>query len=250
MRILVINPNTTRSMTQSIADAARRAASPGTEIVGITPRYGAEGIDCAFESFVSAVAVMDAVATFPEAYDAIVMAGFGEHGREGVQEITTVPVIDICEASAHAAMMIGRSYSVVTTLDRSVASIEDRLLLAGLSARCASVRSTGLSTLDIDHDPAGAVEAIVEQVRQAVDHDRAEVICLGCGGLAGLDEAVTARLAVPVVDGVATGVRFAESLVAVGLTTSKVRTYAPPEPKKIIGWPISAHLPASIDQTA
>src|SRR6476659_6967221 len=109
MRILVINPNTTQSMTDTIAASARRFASPGTTIVPLTPAYGADGIDCNFESFISAVAVMDTVVTYPDPFDAIVMAGFGEHGREGVQEITTVPVIDMCEASAHAAMMVGRS---------------------------------------------------------------------------------------------------------------------------------------------
>lgn len=242
MRILVINPNTTQSMTDSIAASARKFASPGTEIVALTPAYGADGIDCNFESFISAVAVLDTVATYNGDYDAIVMAGFGEHGREGVQEITTVPVIDICEASAHAAMMVGRAYSVVTTLDRSIASIEDRLLLAGLSDRCASVRSTGMSTLELDEDPQRALAAIVEQARQAVEKDRAEVICLGCGGMAGLDEAIADQLGVPVVDGVAAGVRFAESLVGIGLTTSKVGTYATPDIKTIVGWPLSAHL--------
>ena len=236
MRILVVNPNTTRSMTDAIAASARRSASPGTEIVPVTPRYGADGVDCAFESLLSAVAVMDAVVTYQGPYEAIVMAGFGE-------ELTTVPVIDICEASAHAAMMVGRSYSVVTTLDRSVAAIEDRLLVAGLSARCASVRATGLSTLELDEDPQRAVEAVVEQARRAVREDRAEVICLGCGGLAGLDQAISTQLGVPVVDGVPAGVRFAESLVGIGLTTSKVGTYAPPDPKTIIGWPLSHHLP-------
>ena len=242
MRILVINPNTTQSMTDTIGASARKAASAGTDIVALTPLYGADGIDCNFESFLSAVAVMDRVATYDQPYDAIVMAGYGEHGREGVQEITTVPVIDMCEASAHVAQMIGRSYSVVTTLDRSIASIEDRLLLAGLAARCASVRSTGMSTLELDDDPDAALEAIVEQARQAVQVDRAEVICLGCGGMAGLDEAITARLGVPVVDGVAAAVKLAEALVGMGLSTSKVCTYANPESKTVIGWPLSRHL--------
>ena len=68
--------------------------------------------------------------------------------------------------------------------------------------------------------------------------DRAEVICLGCGGMAGLDEAVRARTGVPVVDGVTAAVKLAESLVALGLSTSKIRTYAPPRPKRIVGWPL------------
>jgi allantoin racemase len=114
-------------MTGAIARTARAGASPGTEIIPLTPLFGADGIDRNFESLLSAVAVMDRVATYDQPYGAVVAAGIGEHGREGVQEITQVPVIDIAESSAHIAQMIGRTYSVVTTLDRSIGSIEDRL---------------------------------------------------------------------------------------------------------------------------
>jgi allantoin racemase len=241
MRILVVNPNTTQAMTDAIAEGARRYASPGTEIVPLTARFGADGIDSNFESLLSAVAVMDLVATYQGDFDAVVLAGFGEHGREGVQELVEVPVLDIAECSAHVAYLIGRSYSVVTTLARSIGPIEDRLALAGLAARCASVRATGLSTLELDADPAAALDAIVAQARLAVREDRAEVICLGCGGMAGLDEAVTAATGVPVVDGVAAGVRLAEALVGMGMRTSKVGTYAPPA-NKLTGWPLTSGM--------
>ena len=148
------------------------------------------------------------------------------------------PVVEICEASAHVAMMIGRAYSVVTTLQRSVPPIEDRLRLAGLSARCASVRANRMSTLEVDEDPAGPVRTIVAEARQAVEVDDAEVICLGCAGMAGLEEAITSELGVPVIDGVGAAVRLAEAVVGLGLKTSKVSTYASPDPKKIIAWPL------------
>jgi allantoin racemase len=127
---------------------------------------------------------------------------------------------------------------VVTTLDRTVPLIEDRLLLAGLRERCASVRSSGLSVLQLEDDPEAAVKAIVREAEIAVRDDRAEVICLGCGGMAGLDDAVRKATGVPVVDGVTAAVKLAESLVALGLSTSKVRTYAPPRPKRVAGWPL------------
>ena len=67
--------------------------------------------------------------------------------------------------------------------------------------------------------------------------DHAEVICLGCGGMAGLDRQIEECTGVPVVDGVSAAVALAESLVRLKLKTSKVRTYAPPRPKRIVGWP-------------
>ena len=237
MRILVVNVNTTQSITDTIAEQARSVAAPDTEIVGLTPRFGAESVEGNFESYLAALGVMDCVMAYNQPFDAVIQAGYGEHGREGLQELLDVPVVDITEAGASLAMLLGHAYSVVTTLDRTVPLIEDRLRLAGLFQRCASVRASGLAVLELEQDRARAVEAIVAQAEMAVRDDKAEVICLGCGGMAGLDELIRQRTGVPVVDGVTAAVALAESLVRLGLTTSKVRTYAKPREKVVKGWP-------------
>lgn len=237
MRILVVNVNTTASITETIAQQARAVAAPGTEIVGLTPYFGAESVEGNFESYLAAIAVMDRVMAYDQPFDAVIQAGYGEHGREGLQELLNVPVVDITEAAASTAMFLGHAYSVVTTLDRTVPLIEDRLKLAGLYARCASVRASGMAVLELEEDPLAAMEAIVRQAERAIHDDKAEVICLGCGGMAGLDEQIRQRTGVPVVDGVTAAVTIAESLVRLGLSTSKIRTYATPRPKKVIGWP-------------
>jgi allantoin racemase len=235
MRILIVNVNTTSAITEAIAAQARDAASAGTEIIGLTPRFGYASVEGNFESYLSAVAVMDRVLSYSEPYDAVIQAGYGEHGREGLQELLDVPVVDITEAAASTAMFLGRRYSVVTTLDRTIPLIEDRLKLAGLQDHCASVRASGLAVLEIEEDEDKAIEAIVLQAERAVRDDNAEVICLGCGGMAGLDAKVRERTGVPVVDGVSAAVAIAESLVRLGLSTSKVRTYAAPRPKSLTG---------------
>ncbi len=239
MKLLVVNVNTTASMTDAIAESARSVAAPGTTIVGLTPTVGPESAEGNFDSYLAAIAVMNAVVTYDGDFDAVIQAGYGEHGREGLQELLGVPVVDITEAAAQVACLLGHKYSVVTTLDRTLPLIEDRLLLAGLHTRCASVRASGLSVLQLDEDPEVAVKAIVAEAEKAVRDDKAEVICLGCGGMAGLHSAVRQATGVPVVDGVTAAVKLAESLVALGLSTSKVRTYAPPRPKRIDGWPLT-----------
>ena len=238
MRILVVNVNTTQSMTDSIAAQARTVAAPGTEIIELTPRFGAESCEGNFDSYLAAIGVMDRVLSYPDPFDAVIQAGYGEHGREGLQELLDEPVVDITEAAASTAMFLGHKYSVITSLDRTVPLIEDRLKLAGLDARCASVRASGLGVLELEEDPARAVATIVEQAARAVAEEKAEVIVLGCGGMAGLDEQIRKRTGVPVVDGVAAAVTIAESLVRLGLSTSKVRTFAAPRPKKLTGWPL------------
>ncbi|MEE1920455.1 aspartate/glutamate racemase family protein [Pseudomonas sp. 148P] len=237
MRILIVNVNTTEAITEAIAREAQAVAAPGTEIIGLTPYFGAESVEGNFESYLAAIAVMDRVLAYDGPYDAVIQAGYGEHGREGLQELLNVPVVDITDAAASTAMYLGHAYSVVTTLDRTVPLIEDRLKLSGLFDRCASVRASGMAVLELEEQPERALEAIVEQAERAVREDKAEVICLGCGGMAGLDEKIRQRTGVPVVDGVSAAVKMAESLVQLGLSTSKSRTYATPREKRVIGWP-------------
>ncbi|MFW3898096.1 aspartate/glutamate racemase family protein [Pseudomonas putida] len=237
MRILIVNVNTSEAITEAIARQAQAVAAPGTEIIGLTPYFGAESVEGNFESYLAAIAVMDRVLAYDGPYDAVIQAGYGEHGREGLQELLNVPVVDITDAAASTAMYLGHAYSVVTTLDRTVPLIEDRLKLSGLYDRCASVRASGMAVLELEEQPERALEAIVGQAERAVREDKAEVICLGCGGMAGLDEKIRQRTGVPVVDGVSAAVKMAESLVQLGLSTSKSRTYATPRSKRIVGWP-------------
>lgn len=246
MKILVVNVNTSASMTSEIAAAARAAAGPDTEIECIAPHFGAAAIDSAAESYLSAVGVMDVVARLLDAgrfdHDAVVLAGFGEHGKDALQEILTVPVFDIAECAAHIAHLIGRRFSVVTTLVRSIAPIEDRLMLAGLDAHCVSVRACGVGTAEVDSNPTAAVTAIVDEAIRAVTEDGADVICLGCAGMAGVTSAITEKAGVPAVDGVAAAVGLAQAVVGLGLSTSKTGVYAqgPDNPRS--HWPISTAL--------
>jgi allantoin racemase len=246
MKILLLNPNTSVSMSEDIAAAARAAAADGTEIDCKQPLFGSTAIDSAAESYLSAVGVMDVVATLVADgafdHDAVILAGFGEHGRDALQEMLTVPVFDIAECAAHVAQLIGRRYSIVTTLARSIPPIEERLLLAGLTAHCVSVRACGLSTAEVDADPDAAVAAIINEAARAVIDDGADVICLGCAGMAGVTAEITAKLGIPAIDGVAAAVALAQAVVALGLATSKAGAYAPGPDNPRSHWPISRSL--------
>ncbi|MFF4523921.1 aspartate/glutamate racemase family protein [Streptomyces bluensis] len=229
MRIVVTNCNTTQEMTEEIVRGARAAAGPGTTVTGLTPDWGPESAEGWLDSYLSAAAVLDLLRTYEVPYDAVVMAGFGEHGREGARELVDVPVVDITEAAAHFACLLGRRYGVVTTLERSCGQIEDSLETAGVGRNCAAVVGTGLGVLDLGDDrrTEEAFVAAAERAREA----GAEVLVLGCAGMTGLQRTVGQKLGLPVVDGVGAAVKLAESLVTLGLTTSRVGSYAKPLPK-------------------
>ena len=97
MRILVVNCNTSVAMTEEIAGIARSAARTGTEIVGTQPEWGPASAEGYYDSFMSAAAVLEHLTTWAEPFDAVVMAGFGEHGREGARQLLDVPVVDITD---------------------------------------------------------------------------------------------------------------------------------------------------------
>ena len=228
--IAVVNCNTSTTMTETIAAGARAVALPGTRILPLTPTWGVASAEGWFDSFLSAASVLDLLQNLDQPVDGVVMAGFGEHGREGARELLNVPVVDITEAAALYSLVLGRRFAVVTTLARAQGPIEDSLRTAGLLDRCAGVFATGLGVLDLELDPATTEQAFIDASRQAMAAG-AEVICLGCAGMTGLDTRMTDRLGIPVVDGVSCAVALVESLAQRRLTTSKSGTYAAPLPK-------------------
>lgn len=229
MRILLINANTTASMTVEMVEAARRVAGVDCEIVGSTAEHGVASIDGYHDELLGAAAVAAAIRERAGTFDAAVIACFGDPGLDAARELSDAPVVGIAEASFVAAITLGRRFSVLTTLDRGVPPIEDVVHRHGFGERCASVRASGLSVLEADDDPEAAADALERIGRLAIRDDGADVLCLGCGGMVGLRERLEERLGVPVVESVPAGVVLAEGLVRCGLRTSKARGYKQPE---------------------
>lgn len=188
--------------------------------------------------FVTAAALLDRLHSLPADVDALVMADYGEHGREGAREMLGIPVVDITEASAMLALYLAPQFGVITTLPRACSQIRDSLHTAGLMDRCAAIEAANIPVLDLDGDLAGALEALCDAGHRAVAAG-AEVLALGCAGMAGLADSVQDKLAVPVIDSVTAGVALAESLIHLRLTTSKALSYAAPRHKHRAGWPLT-----------
>lgn len=235
MKILLINPNTTASMTQAIAQAARAVAAPGTEIVAAQPSFGPASIECHYDEAFAAAGVAEQVRLGGAAADAVVIACFGDPGLDAAREATAAPVLGIAEAAFHAATFLATRFSVVTTLTRTCVIAERLVQRYGFEAQCAGVHGTDIPVLDLE----GAGEALVGQIeeagRAALARDRSGAIVLGCAGMAPLCAELGGRLGVPVIDGVAAAVKFAEALAALGLRTSRRGDYAPPPPKPYAG---------------
>jgi allantoin racemase len=222
MRIAVVNCNTTAEMTSRICAAAVSVARPGTVITGVTPAWGVPAAEGFADSFRSAASVLDAVAGLDA--DAIVLAGFGEHGREGVRQLVQVPVVDITEAAVMFACLLGMDYGIVTSQPTAIGPIRQSLRAMGLYERCAGIRATGLPVLAIDASGAEVLAAFLEH-SQALLAGGADTIVLGCAGANGIQQALQEKLGVPVLDGVRAAVALCEDLVCQGLRTSKAGAF-------------------------
>ena len=231
MRILVVNPNTTASMTEKIGTAARRVASPGTEIVAVNPVLGPASIEGFYDEAMSLAGMLSVIRNAP-AFDAVVIACFDDTGLDAARCLTAKPVIGIGEAAYHMASMISNKFSVVTTLARSVPALEHNLHRYGLIARCARVRSSEVAVLELEHPGSDACARISAEIGRAVAEDRAEAIVLGCAGMADLADALAAEHGLPVLDGVTCAVGLAEAMVKLQIETSRLGGYSPPPAHK------------------
>jgi len=234
MRLRIVNPNTTASMTRKIEAAARVIARPDTEIVAVNPGFGPASIEGYYDEAFSLPGLLDEIAKGAGA-DAFVIACFDDTGLEAARCATEAPVIGIGEAAFHMAGLIAEKFSVVTTLSRSIVPIERNLSKYGLIARCARVRAAEVPVLALEDEGSPARERIEAEIARALDEDGAEAIVLGCAGMADLAQALAAKFAVPVLDGVACAVALAEGAVRLGLRTSKRNTYAAPRAKTYAG---------------
>jgi allantoin racemase len=234
MRICVVNPNTSASMTHRIAAAARAAASPGVEIVASNPESGPASIEGYFDEAFAAPGLLQEIARC-EGADGFVIACFDDTGLEAARCATSAPVIGIGEAAFHLASMIAHRFSVVTTLSRSIAPIEANLVKYGLDRRCARVRACEVAVLDLEDPAGGAQEKLSAEIGRALREDGADAIVLGCAGMADLASKLAKAHRAPVVDGVASAVKLVESLIGLGFRTSKLGPYAPPLPKRFSG---------------
>jgi len=243
MKIKVINPNTTASMTETIAAAARAVASPGTEIVAATSQSGAVSIEGHYDEAMSIIGLVDAINAKPEA-DAYVIACFGDPGLLAAREIAAGPVLGIAEAAMHAAAFVATGFSIVTTLERTRIIAEHLVRNYGMEHHCRRVRATDIPVLELENPASNCRAQILEECEKAIVEDKAGAIVLGCAGMADLNQFLEDKLGVPVIDGVTAAIKFAEALVGLGLKTSKRGDLAYPLHKPYKG-SLAAYAPPS-----
>lgn len=236
MLIKVINPNTTWAMTEKIGASARSVSAFGTVIQAVSPSMGPASIESHYDEALSVPGVLDEIAKGErDGVDGYVLACFGDPGLDAARELATGPVVAIAEAGMKVATYLGRSFSVVTTLDRTIGRAWDLAAHYGVKEFCRNVRACEIAVLDLEIPGSAARDVITAECARAVAEDGCDVIVLGCAGMADLAADISSRIGVPVVDGVAAATTMVQSLVAMGLKTSTRSEFAAPIAKDVRG---------------
>jgi allantoin racemase len=220
MRILIINPNTTASMTEAIGTAAAKVASAGTTVVAVNPDNGPASIQGAEDgeaALPGLFAVFDTYMGVEDPFDAVIIACFDDTGLGELRARSDVPIAGIGEAAYLLAAEEAAPFSVVTTLAVSIPVLEQNIKSYGLSAQCARVRASEIPVLDLEHHPEQAMARIGSEIADAIEMDQCRSIVLGCAGMAEMALILENTYSLPVIEGVSAAVAWCEREVAVRL---------------------------------
>jgi allantoin racemase len=233
-RILLLNPNTSKDVTELMTNVARAAAAAGTQIVAVSAPRGVPYIATRAEAAIGGAIVLEMLAELNGEFDAAIIAAFG-----GSRELMDVPVIGLAEASMLSACMLGRRFSIVSFSRTLGPWFRECVEAHGLLSRLASIRLLDGPFVSIGNVQEEKEELLVDLARRAVEEDEADVIVLAGAPLAGLVERVKARIPVPVIEGVAAAVKQAELLVGLATRKAVAGTYRRPEAKSSSGLPLA-----------
>jgi len=187
MRLLLINPNSSREITKLVLESAQACASPGTLFEPVTARFGPAYIGTRAAAAIAGHAGIDAfAAAFRPEHDGVLLACFGDPGIEALRELSPVPAIGMAEAAMLEALDLGTRVGILTGGERWVPMLTEFVATLGLSAKLAGVRAVAATGAEIAAHPDRAIGELAAAANASIDRDGADIVILGGAGLAGL----------------------------------------------------------------
>jgi len=186
--IVIINPNSTVSMTDAMVETARKVA-PGADIVGWTSTDGPPAIQGAQDGDAAIPPLLKLVKQADEAGAKVIILGcFDDTGLTAARALARCPVIGIGQAAYHLASLYGPRFSVVTTLDVSVPILAANISAYGLDKNLGRVRASGVPVLALEDDREKATRQVKAEIVAAYHDDGINSVVLGCAGMVHITE--------------------------------------------------------------
>lgn len=213
-RLLLINPNTSARVTDALRRHIAERAPDGWRIDAVSAPFGASYISSEAAYAIAAHAVLEAWATAcadAAPYDAILVGCFGDPGLDALRELAGVPVVGLAENAMRHAAAHGR-FAIVSGGERWPAILRRRIAAAGLEAQFAGTRVLPESGAELLAEPVRAVDRLTAEAAAARAEWNVDAVIIGGAALAGMGEAVAARLPFAVIDNVSAAARALSGL--------------------------------------
>lgn len=223
-------------MTSAMAVAARKVVPDDVRIEALTSEYGPPSIEGYYDEVFAIPPMLDLIRGVNRIIDGVIIGCFDDTGVEAARCVSTAPVIGICQAACQHASLLAASFSIVTTLSRSIHPLQRRIIDYGFERQCQSVRASDIPVLALERCDEAAMNALYRQIEGALEEDGSEAIVLGCAGMVELQESLQKRYQVPVIEGVTAATSIMQGLVRLPTTTSRRNTFSSPLEKKYQGF--------------
>lgn len=242
MKLLLLNPNTSQSVTDLIERAALAVRPDDVEIGAMTAPRGVPYIATRAEAVIGGTVALEMLSEVHGDYDAAVIAAFGDPGLGGARELFDIPVIGLAEAGMLTACALGRKFAIISFSGTLAPWYAECVAWHGMEDRCCGIRTLDVSVADVGMVQDEAADALVNLALSAIREDGADVIVLAGAPLAGLAASVREQIPVPTVDCVAAAVGMATSLMRMKPIKATEGTFRRPGPKPTSGLPTALAL--------
>ena len=200
MRILVINPNSTEAVTRGIDEAVEPLRIPGGPGIDcVTLKEGPPGIETQqhVDSVVSPL--LSLIQRNEKQYAAFVIACYSDPGLHSVREATRKPVLGISECGILTALTLGHRFGVIAILQQSIPRHLRYVGAMGVSDRLAAELPVGIPVVELSDEKKtfGRMVEVGKALRQ--DHG-ADVVVMGCAGMARYRKPLQDEIGIPVVE--------------------------------------------------
>lgn len=215
MRVLVINPVGTDEWNESDRRIYQSFASEGTEVDVVSLDSGPRSVENRVAEAKVIPLVLRKALENDGKYDGMIVNCCLDPGVEALRSLVSVPVVGPCQASLAIASVLGRKIGIVTVSKSAVPIFEDLVVKYRMEKRIASIRGIPISVPEILEDEERTQGLLREEIEGAVS-EGADVVVLGCTGLAGFAEKLQGFFEVPVVDPAAAAIKVLEDIVELG----------------------------------